>query len=94
MSRLTSREILAPPVREARQRRGPARGHRPSAADGRSRHPLFNGVSRVVVTGLSSAPIVDDSTKAVALHAGEFRLTFTGAAMTRSGRQLIVRLAR
>ncbi len=55
-------------------------------------HPLFNGVKRVVMTGLPERPVVDDTVGTVALHLGEVKLRFTGATLTQTGRRLEVRL--
>ncbi|MFN8574627.1 MAG: hypothetical protein U0132_21420 [Gemmatimonadaceae bacterium] len=56
-------------------------------------HPLFNGVKRVLITGLPERPVLDDSVGVVALHIGEVKVKFTGATLKRSGRQMEIHLA-
>lgn len=59
--------------------------------EGAGSHPLFQGVRRVVVTGLAE-PVVTDEDGIVRLRAPGLTLGFKGAVVTRSGEVVVVRI--
>ena len=65
---------------------------RQALTEGAGEHPLFEGVRRVVVAGLSGEPAVRQSASAVTLEATGVKGEFRGGRLERAGRTLTVRL--
>jgi len=55
-------------------------------------HPLFSGVRRVSVNGLSQAPTIDETGGGVALQVGELHLKFKAATVERDGQRVTILL--
>jgi hypothetical protein len=66
--------------------------NRPALTEGAGEHPLFNGVRRLIVTGLASEPAVSEAGGRTTVTAENLKAEFGGAEITRSGQTLIVRL--
>lgn len=66
--------------------------NRHSLTEGAGAHPLFNGLRRLTVTGLSAEPAVSESGGKTTITADNLKAEFNGAHVTRSGRNLLVRL--
>jgi hypothetical protein len=60
--------------------------------EGSGKHPLFNGVQRMTVTGLAGEPRVEETTDTVKMSSDGLTLEFRGARVTRSGETLTVTL--
>jgi hypothetical protein len=65
---------------------------RASLTEGAGAHPLFNGVRRLTVTGLTIEPTVTESGGKTTITAENLKAEFTAAEVTRSGQTLLVRL--
>ncbi|MEP7347331.1 MAG: hypothetical protein ABI877_18820 [Gemmatimonadaceae bacterium] len=55
-------------------------------------HPIFSGVRRVSVAGLTEAPAVDETGGSVEIRVGQLHLKFRGAAVERDGQRITIRL--
>lgn len=66
--------------------------NRHSLTEGAGAHPLFNGVRRLTLTGLSAEPAVAESGGKTTITAENLKAEFKGAEVTRSGQSLLVRL--
>ena len=58
--------------------------------EGTGSHPLFEGVRRVVVTGLAEPKVTDDEDGIVRIRAPGLTVGFKGAKVTRSGETIVV----
>ncbi len=63
-----------------------------SLTEGAGEHPLFNGVRRLTVTGLTAEPIVVESGGKTTITATDLKAELRVAEITRSGQTLLVRL--
>ncbi len=66
---------------------------RTSLTEAAGSHPLFNGVTRLVLTGLASEPSVERKDDALVLRAEGVTASFTGAKLEREPGRLRLRLA-
>ena len=55
-------------------------------------HPLFNGIHRLMLTGLEDEPEVGGQQEHVVVSLPTFRMEFRGASVQKSGKQVCVRL--
>jgi hypothetical protein len=55
-------------------------------------HPLFDGVSRVIVTGFESTPVISESGGTVTIRSDGFTAEFEAASVVRGDREITVRL--
>src|SRR6266496_2379268 len=62
--------------------------------EGAGKRPLFEGIRRATITGLSSEPRIEETDGAVKISSGGLTLEFRGASVTRSGQILTVTLSR
>jgi hypothetical protein len=68
---------------------------RPALTEGRAgQHPLFGGVRRVTIPGVTAATAVLDSTGALLVEASGLQATLPGATADTAGRTISVRLPR
>jgi hypothetical protein len=65
---------------------------RASLTEGAGAHPLFNGVSRLTVTGLAAEPTITESGGKTTITADNLKAEFKNVEVTRSGQTLLVRL--
>ncbi len=65
---------------------------REALTDAAGPHPLFTGVRRLLVTGLSGEPEVDEASGLLRIRAEGLTADLTGATLTRSGRRWRVEL--
>ncbi len=66
--------------------------NRRSLTEGAGEHPLFNGLRRLIVTGLAAEPAVAESGGKTTITAENLKAEFKNAEVTRSGQTLLVRL--
>jgi len=67
---------------------------RASLTEGAGAHPLFNGVRRLTVTGLSAAPELNARGDTVTISADGISGEFRGAAISREDRRVVVTLSK
>jgi hypothetical protein len=65
---------------------------RAALTEGAGRHPLFNGVRRLIVAGLSAEPSVEESERKITITAADLKAEFRSARVAREGRTLTVQL--
>ena len=58
------------------------------------KHPLFNGVNKVLIAGFEAEPTVSLEGDKLTISSEGFSLEFAGASMERSGDDIIVKLLR
>jgi hypothetical protein len=67
---------------------------RAALTEGAGEHPLFNGVSRLVVAGLPAEPSVEESEGKTRITAADLKAEFRRARVSRDGRTLTVQLGK
>lgn len=65
---------------------------RHSLTEAAGEHPLFNGASKLTVTGLPAEPTIKETEGTLTLTAEGFRAKFRGAQVERTGKTLIIKL--
>jgi hypothetical protein len=60
--------------------------------EGAGKHPLFEGVRRARITGLSSEPRIEETDGAVKISEKGLTLTLRGARVTRDGQTVTITL--
>jgi hypothetical protein len=66
--------------------------NRRSLTEGAGEHPLFNGVRRLTITGLTAEPIVAESGGKTTITASDLKAELRDVEITRSGQTMLVRL--